>query len=234
MHHGYKAWAAARHSAASLNSYLSGLRALEQAYGDLDAAYGKDRFAAMHSSLTYSTDDERHGRPNPSRLNINSHLRKRLSDHRSYLNSYASFHDSGAPETLGETDPCAPEAIEGQHFSMEADLQRALRGSIENLVSGLQIIDGGTEKRVENGFIDILAEDSEGRTVVIELKAVVARRDAVAQCLAYMGDVAAEMGRTPRGILIAPGFDAKAISAASILPELTLKVYRYSFDFSDS
>ena len=64
--------------------------------------------------------------------------------------------------------------------------------SIEELEPGLGIIDGGTERSVDSGFIDITAKAADGTVVVIELKAGTARRDAVGQILSYMGDVAAE------------------------------------------
>lgn len=40
-------------------------------------------------------------------------------------------------------------------FGLERDLQRALRNNIEQLERGLKIIDGGKERKVESGFIDI-------------------------------------------------------------------------------
>jgi RecB family endonuclease NucS len=43
-------------------------------------------------------------------------------------------------------------------------------------------------KKVAAGFIDIMAEDKQGATVVIELKAGIADYNAVAQLLSYMGD----------------------------------------------
>src|SRR5437870_4030059 len=56
-------------------------------------------------------------------------------------------------------------------FGLERDLQNELRRSIADLESGLSIIDGGKERRVASGFIDITGLDRDGATVVIELKA---------------------------------------------------------------
>ena len=96
---------------------------------------------------------------------------------------------------------------------------------------GLDIIDGGTERSVTSGFIDITAKASDGSVVVIELKAGTARRDAVGQILSYMGDVAAEAPDPVRGILVAGDFDNKARAAARVVPSLSLRSYRVTFEF---
>lgn len=117
-------------------------------------------------------------------------------------------------------------------FSLEKDLQAALRASITQLEAGLSVIDGGSERSVPSGRIDILARDQAGAVVVIELKAVKAPRDAVAQVLAYMGDIQAEMGGSVRGILVAPSFDTRAVSASRVVPTLSLCTYHFSFSFA--
>ena len=117
-------------------------------------------------------------------------------------------------------------------FSMERDLQSALRADIGQLETGLRIIDGGVERTVASGRIDILAEDHKQVPVVVELKAVKAPRDAIAQLLAYMGDIAAETARKDvRGILVAPEFDPRAVSAAGMVPSLSLVNYCFRFSF---
>jgi hypothetical protein len=141
-----------------------------------------------------------------------------------------------AHHTMGRY-PLAPEEAEHEvvealetKFGLERDMQRALRSNIEQLESGLRIIDGGAERIVPSGRIDITAEDKSGATVVIELQAGEADRDAVAQVLSYKGDIADSNGRPARGILIAGDFSLRAISAARAVPNLELK--RYSFRFS--
>lgn len=224
----------------SLNSYMSRLRSLETAYGDLDDAYDRDGFAAMLSDLVYSSEDERSGRPNPCRVPINSHLYKQLASLRTALRRYGDFRDGGAdlarPEdTLPENDGVFTAPVE-QTFSMERDLERALRAHPDQLESGLTLIDGGTQRQVASGRIDILARDAAGTLVVIELKSVRAPRDAVAQVLAYMGDMMDEVagsnpGAPVRGILVAPEFDPRAVAAARVVPGLTLFTYAFSFSF---
>jgi hypothetical protein len=95
------------------------------------------------------------------------------------------------------------EAVETT-IGLERDLQNALRANIEQLETGLTIIDSGRERKVASGFIDITARDSFGITVVIELKrAGASDREAIGQILAYIGDLIEE-GETVRGILSRP------------------------------
>lgn len=239
----FRDWAAANLTSASLGSYLSGLRALEAAYGDLDTAHVADGFAAIFRDLGYSAADERAGRPNPSRVPITRNLARTLSNLRSHLRFYQGFRDSteGAPD-LSDADATAAETpsagdvsavvTDPPVLSLERDLERALRANLAQIEPGLELADGGAQRAVPSGRIDILARDAAGRLVVIELKAVRAPRDAVAQVLAYMGDLQADGGEGAgvRGVLVAPDFDPRAISAARMVPALVLK--RFSFQFS--
>jgi hypothetical protein len=52
----------------------------------------------------------------------------------------------------------------GNDFEKETELHKALRANIEQLEEGLRIIDGGKEKIVPSGRIDITAEDKNGTT----------------------------------------------------------------------
>lgn len=73
------------------------------------------------------------------------------------------------------------EKTEETKFGLERDLQNALRRHIGDLEPGLSITDAGNERRVPSGFIYIAAQDRDGATVAIELKAGTADRDAVGQ-----------------------------------------------------
>ena len=115
-------------------------------------------------------------------------------------------------------------------FGLERDLQKALRKNIEQLEAGLKIADGGKETVVESGRIDILAEDANGTTVVIELKAGEADREAVGQILGYMGNKM-NNGKTVRGILVAGDFPTGTIAAARAVPNLQLQKYGFQFSF---
>jgi RecB family endonuclease NucS len=115
-------------------------------------------------------------------------------------------------------------------FGLERDLQLALRRNIEQLEAGLAIVDGDREQSVPSGRIDIMARDRDGATVVIELKAGEADREAIGQLLAYMGDLMGE-GSRPRGILVAREFTPRAVSASRAVPSLRLVRYGFHFTF---
>ena len=117
-------------------------------------------------------------------------------------------------------------------IGIERDLQAALRPNIGQLERGLKISDGGKEQTVEAGRIDITAEDRNGATVVIELKAGEAGPRAVGQILAYMGDLA-DGKKHIRGILVAGEFSPQAIAGARVVPDLQLRKYSFKFAFEN-
>lgn len=232
----YRDWLAAQGKEPStLATSCSTLRRLETAYGDLDVAFLADGFEAVLAELAYSRIDQRNGEANPSRLAIKGDIYDGLASARTHLNNYRRFREEaenhGAenaeaePVSPAESDP--PEAV----LSLERDLNAALRQNLAQLETGLKVIDNGRERSVASGRIDILAEDAQGRMVVIELKAVRAPRDAVAQVLAYMGDIQTDHGVDVRGLLIAPDFDPRALSAARMVPALELKRFAFQFTF---
>ncbi len=240
----YRAWLALQGKEPStLNTSTSMIARIERAYGDLQQEFDLNGLETIQSDLAYSKADERNKEPNPSKLVIDGDVYAGLSSARTHLNYYRRFLEDRATRAavteavravpvpavmaaLPEADGEPPEAV----LSLERDLNAALRQNIEQLEPGLHIIDGGKERSVASGRIDILAEDAAGRKVVIELKAVRAPRDAVAQVLAYMGDMISETAGEVRGLLIAPDFDPKAVSAARMVPALELR--RFSFQFS--
>jgi hypothetical protein len=116
-------------------------------------------------------------------------------------------------------------------FGLERDLQLALRANIEQLQDGLSITDGGKEKSVPSGRIDILASDKQKSRVVIELKAGTADRDAIGQIMSYIGDLQAENGEAVRGILVAGDFTARAVAASKAVPNVELRKYAFKFAF---
>ena len=118
-------------------------------------------------------------------------------------------------------------------FSLERDLQSALRANIEQLELGLRIVDGGAEKTVDAGRIDITAKDAEDRLVVIELKAGTSQLRDIAQLLSYMGSIDNDKGQKVRGILVANDFDDRLVLAAQAVPNISLKAYSFSFSFED-
>jgi hypothetical protein len=235
MHPAYSDWLRrAVPSESTWRTKLSELRRIEAAYGDLDGLYDQDELQSLLGELSYSTEDTRLGRENPSRLEIAGDIRNNLASYSSALRKYIRFRNEVEIEAghavLATSPPDEPPETDAR-LSLERDLQAALRRSITQLEPGLSIIDGGAERQVPSGRIDILAQDTSGCRVVIELKAVRAPRDAVAQVLAYMGDLSADGAAEVRGLLIAPDFDPRAIAAARMVPALRLIRFSFSFQF---
>lgn len=239
MHSDYPDWLQrAVPSESTFRTKMSELRRIEAAYGDLDVLFDLDELSGVYDELTYGAEDARNGVENPSRLSIEGDIRNNLASYKSALNKYIRFRQDV------ETEAARPAAshvsnwaiddqpYDDQTFSLEKDLQQALRKSIDQLEPGLTIIDGGTERTVPSGRIDILARDTKGNAVVIELKAVKARRDVIGQILAYMGDIAEEFENV-RGILVAPEYEDRVISASRVVENLKLQTYGFSFSFSE-
>src|ERR1019366_7919 len=124
-----------------------------------------------------------------------------------------------------EDEALVDDAIAGK-FGLENDLQEALRANIGQLEAEMKVIDGGKEKAVAAGRIDITAEDKQGNTVVIEIKAGTADYKAIGQLLSYMGDLMTDgNGKQVRGILVAGEFSPRAV------PGIALRQYAFQFSF---
>ncbi len=136
------------------------------------------------------------------------------------------------PHYAGGQEPDAESADE-LTFALERDLQKALRENIGQLDPELTIVDGGSERKVAAGRIDITAEAPDGALVVIECKAGKADLRAIGQILSYMGAVSSDPNRHVRGILVAGDFDPRAVMAVRAVPNLSLKAYSFQFAFSE-
>jgi len=85
---------------------------------------------------------------------------------------------------------------------------------------------------VDSGLIDVLAEDSQGNMVIIELKAGQAKDRVLAQTLAYMSDITETYGNAEtRGIIIAHSFSDRLLQAVKIVPRVKLLRYGIKFVF---
>ena len=192
----------------AIDSYIADAWRVERHYGDLDKLYEEDRLAeALKAEIPDVADKNR-----PS--------------YRSAVRRYREYRDTVEDPVVD--DDGARERL----FGLERDLQAALRDCIEQLEPGLEITDGGAERSVASGFIDITAKAPDDTVVVIELKAGAARREAIGQILSYMGDIADEEPGRVRGILVAGDFNDKARAAARVEPTLSLRRYRVTFEFS--
>ena len=167
-------------------------------------------------------------------------LRTHLAWYKSHLTDYLRFKGGGDGIEVAISDAGIPldaethdliEETVGRTFALERDLQAALRQSLDQLEDGLTVEDGGKERKVEAGFIDILARDGEGRLTVIELKTETSRPEVVAQTLAYMGCIAEETGEAVRGIIVAADHHPRVVNASKAVPNLKLQRYRYNFVF---
>ena len=112
---------------------------------------------------------------------------KRPSDQRSFLNKYLYFLHQGdlleGAQPNGTADDQSPLEPTGQAFQLEREMQSAVRRQISELEGGMRIADGGSERRVATGSVDILARDKDDVLVVIELKAGECPKGAVEQVL---------------------------------------------------
>jgi len=217
------------------------LKRIERAHKiDLDEEYNRDQMSSALRLFSYSAADERAKRPNPTKMDIDADkLLSHLRWYKTHLTDYARFKGGlpdadAATQAQEETEELTEDLLEeavGKTFAFEKDLQAALRANLSQLEEGLRVEDGGNERRVEAGFIDILARDKANVLTVVELKAETAKPEAVAQILAYMGCIAEETSEPVRGILVAGDHHPRVGFAARAIPNLLLKKYRYKFEF---
>lgn len=147
------------------------------------------------------------------------------------LDNYAAVIEQllkTAPEEL----PVAQVTDATLRFGLERDMEDALYADLGQLEAGLT--NAARQVHIPAGIADIVAVDSVGRIVVIELKAGIAQVDSIAQLLAYMGTVANPEGRDVRGVLIAHDFAPRVRHAVSAVPNVSLRSYRIRFTFSDA
>jgi|YelNatPaOPRAMG01_1025707.scaffolds.fasta_scaffold20180_3 RecB family endonuclease NucS len=97
----------------------------------------------------------------------------------------------------------------------EEDMKAAIINSPDIVEPGLRIIE--TERRIGEEYIDILAVDSAGQIVVIEIKRKRATRHDVEQIVNYATQLEKELGRKPRKILVAPSISKEAASLSMVL-----------------
>lgn len=217
------------------------VKKVEEHYGNLDEHFSSGTYQEVIDSLEYSTNDERTNKPNPSKIKFDGNIRNNLQSYKNAVVRYRKFlndntFQGGSVEVIearesGDILTVSEESM--QRFSLERDMQAALRGNISSLDPELRIIDDGAERAVSSGLIDITCEDRNS-IVVVELKAGKADSRAIGQILGYMGDLHEEEARPVRGILVAHDFDQRAKSAAKVVPALVLKKYSIEFTFMDT
>jgi hypothetical protein len=77
MKAGYRAWLEEqKYAANTITAQMHRAGRVEEYHGNLDEHYSTDRLASLIDSLRYSTDDERHHRPNPSKIPFGRYPKK--------------------------------------------------------------------------------------------------------------------------------------------------------------
>lgn len=110
-------------------------------------------------------------------------------------------------------------------FSYEKELKTAIRRQLDMVEAGLVEADGGRERVVATGKIDITAKDVNGYYVVIELKAGPCPHGALEQVLAYSTDLEDETGTPCRAVLVASHFSDRLRAAAKRARDVYLVTY---------
>lgn len=239
MRDGFRSWLKSNYTANSAATHYSQAKKVEESYGNLDEIFDSGEIESVAAELNYSSQDAKLSKPNPSKISAGNNLYTNLAAYKSSLRCYAKYRENesefNSETAIEKAGQAIKEKLEGKQFELERHLQSELRREIDQLEPGLEIIDQGLERSVESGFIDILARDASGALVVIELKAGMAKRDAVGQITGYMGDLIGEEPNTSiRGILVAAEFDKSCLSGVRAIPTLKLKRYRFSFTFEEA
>jgi RecB family endonuclease NucS len=110
-------------------------------------------------------------------------------------------------------------------FRYEKELQVAIRRQLALVEPGLVEADGGHQRSVATGKIDIVARDAAGHFVVIELKAGPCPHGALEQVLAYSSDLEEETGTPCRSVLVAAQFSDRIRAAANRARDISLVTY---------
>ncbi len=242
MRSDYPKWLAEQqYSESTQAAQIHRVKKVEEHYGNLDEHAAKGTYQDVINSLKYSANDERANKPNPSNMKFDGNIRNNLQSYKNAVVRYQRFlNDVGLDKTAPDgtissegREPVSPDESNQQRFSLERDMQAALRRNIASLDPSLRIIDDGAERAVNSGLIDITCDDGNA-IVVVECKAGKADSRVIGQILGYMGDIYEEEGGKPvRGILVAHDFDKRTKAAARVVPTLTLKKYSIEFRFTN-
>ncbi|MDB3858645.1 endonuclease NucS [Candidatus Poseidonia sp.] len=130
------------------------------------------------------------------------------------------------------------EDSEGSEFAKEKDLQNFLVKNLHMIEPGLKLYDDGLRDGVEypagRRFIDILAQDTDGQLVVIELKVSRGHDRTIGQILNYIGWVRENLvkpNQEVRGIIIAKEI-TEDLRLTCLLPQIPVSLREYSISFS--
>jgi RecB family endonuclease NucS len=120
------------------------------------------------------------------------------------------------------------EADDLRLFGSERELSDSLMQDLSFLEAGLKPLN--QEEVLRKGLVDILAQDAQGRLVVIELKRRQADFNAVQQLKRYMDQVQNLKGIKTRGLLVAPDIRK---NARELLEKYGLEFFVLDFEVSN-
>jgi hypothetical protein len=121
-----------------------------------------------------------------------------------------------------------PESNDLRLSGSEKELNDALMDDLSFLEPGLRPVN--QQEVFRKGICDIIAEDAQGRLVVIELKRREAEYGAVTQLQRYMEQVKKIKGKETRGILLAPSIRKNALE---LLHNYKLEYFHYDFEIGN-
>lgn len=132
----------------------------------------------------------------------------------------------------GEDELEAVSELVETSISLERDIEDHLIQHLDSLEKGLRFV--ARQVGTDVGRIDILAEDRNGRRVVIEVKVGEAKDSAVGQIARYIGWFARSDGQPPRGMIVAAEFPEGVRYAATAVANLSLHAYKVNFSFAQA
>ncbi|MBI5225979.1 endonuclease NucS [Candidatus Micrarchaeota archaeon] len=112
-------------------------------------------------------------------------------------------------------------------FGSERQLADLLEQDLDLIEKGLRPLQ--TESHFNKGAIDILAQDSQGRLVAIELKRRNAGLDAVTQLVRYVKQLSQRKGAKVRGLLCAPEITP---NARTMLEQEGLEYFKLDYEIT--
>jgi hypothetical protein len=206
----------------TINTYNSYLTRTDRALGGLDEAVEQRGHSALLEWARTTSEAPFDTQPSSARSVLKKYLQFLIDDQ--------IPTDEIVQEAQDEANGLEPTGVA---FRLEREMQAAVRAQLVNLEQGLVVADGGQERHVATGNIDIVARDATGKLVAIELKAGNCPAGALEQVLGYADSLGEETGESVRAILIASDFSDRLRAAARRTVDLRLVTYQFSLSFRD-
>lgn len=106
MRRDYKDWLHRQgYSEGTIVAQLHRVGRVEEYYGDLDAHFERDGLVSLLEALSYSTEDQRVGRPNPTKIPFVGNVRNNLASYKSAVLWYRRFSEGYGSQEFAEGDP---------------------------------------------------------------------------------------------------------------------------------